>query len=355
MSEDVLISVEGGVARIRLNRPKAIHALNTGMCDAINAALAAWKSGGTVDLIMIDHATSPDGDPKLSRGFCAGGDVLALARSGAHDGKDAQAFFLSEYRMNHTLFTYPKPTVAFMDGIVMGGGVGISQPCTYRVATENTRFAMPEGTIGLFPDVGGGWYLSRLPGQIGKYLALSAARIDGADCRAVGLATHYIPAEKLAGVKDDILANPTEAKAILDAAEETPPPSRLIEQQEQIDRLFSAETLEDILSALAADGSDWAKDQHANLLAKSPQTGKVSLRLLREGAAMADFADEMRQEYAVASRIVVRPDFIEGVRALLIDKDNAPKWNPATPEGVTNELIDAIFAPLSADEAWSPA
>lgn len=343
----MLISVEGGVGHIRLNRPKAIHALTLGICDAINAALAEWCSDPAVQVLMIDHAEG--------RGFCAGGDVLALHRSGTSDGIEARAFFHSEYRMNHSLFTYPKPTIAFMDGIVMGGGVGISQPCTYRVATENTRFAMPEGTIGLFPDVGGGWYLSRLPGQIGKFLALTAARIDGADCRAIGLATHYLTAAKLEGVKAQIVANPKDTKAILDAAEETPTASRLIGQQAEIDRLFAADTLEGILAELKADGSVFAQEQYATVLAKSPQTGKVSLRLLREGAAMACFADEMRQEYAVASHVVMRPDFAEGVRALLIDKDNAPRWNPATPEGVSEELIDEIFSPLPTDEQWTPA
>lgn len=346
MTDEVLAFVEGGAGRIRLNRPKAIHSLTLGMCDAINAALTAWRADPAVQLLMVDHAEG--------RGFCAGGDVLALHRSGTSDGVEARAFFHSEYRMNHALFTYAKPSIAFMDGIVMGGGVGISQPCTFRVATENTRFAMPEGTIGLFPDVGGGWYLSRLPGQIGKYLALTAARIDGADCRAIGLATHYIESGKLDDVKARIMADPANAKAILDAAEEAPPPSRLVESRAEIDRLFAADTLEAILADLAADRSDWAREQHRTVLSKSLQTGKVSLRLLREGAAMPSFADEMRQEYAVAGRIVMLPDFAEGVRALLIDKDNAPRWNPATPEGVTDALIDAIFAPLPAEEEWSP-
>lgn len=346
MSDEVLTFIEGGAGRIRLNRPKAIHALNTLMCEAVNRALAGWAGKDSVEIVMIDHAEG--------RGFCAGGDVLALHHSGTGDGSDARAFFFTEYRMNHSLFTYAKPTIAFMDGIVMGGGVGISQPCTYRVATERTRFAMPEGTIGLFPDVGGGWYLSRLPGNIGKFLALTATRIDGADCRAIGLATHYIPSDRLDEVKGRLIADPASAMTILDAAGISPPPSPLLERQGDINRLFAADTLEGIIEALAVDGGDWAKEQHANLLTKSPQTGKVSLRLLREGARMADFADEMRQEYAVATRIVMRPDFAEGVRALLIDKDNVPKWNPATPEDVTDAMIDAIFAPLPADEAWTP-
>jgi len=214
---------------------------------------------------------------------------------------------------------------------------------------------MPEGTIGLFPDVGGGWYLSRLPGEIGKYLALTAARIDGADCYAVGLATHYIPSERLEAVKARIIDNPDAVGTILTEASLPPPPSRLIERRAEIDRLFAGETLEEIIATLAADKSDWAQEQHANLLAKSPQTGKVSLRLLREGAAMQSFAEEMTQEYAVACRVVMRSDFAEGVRALLIDKDNAPKWSPATPEAVTDAMTDSIFAPLPADEAWSPA
>lgn len=347
MSGDVLTFIDGETARIRLNRPKAIHALNAGMCEAINTALARWKADDTVHLVMIDHAEG--------RGFCSGGDVVTLARSGSSDGSEARSFFFAEYRMNHSLFTYGKPTITFMDGVVMGGGVGLSQPCRWRVATENTRFAMPEGTIGLFPDVGGGWHLSRLPGQIGKYLALSAARIDGADCLAVGLATHYIPSERLDEFKAQLVASPERAQAILDEAHVAPPPSRLLDRKDDIDRLFSGETLEEIVAALVADGSDWAKDQHTNLLGKSPQTGKVSLRLLREGAAMPDFAAEMRQEYAVACRIVMLPDFAEGVRALLIDKDNAPHWNPATPEGMTGEMLDAIFAPLPPDQQWSPA
>lgn len=347
MTQDVLTVVDNGVGRIRLNRPKAIHALNTGMCAAINTALAQWTRDPAVTLLMIDHAEG--------RGFCAGGDVVTLARRGANDGSEARAFFFAEYRMNHTLFTYGKPTLAFMDGVVMGGGVGMSQPCRLRVATENTRFAMPEGTIGLFPDVGGGWYLPRLPGQVGKYLALSAARIDGSDCHAVGLATHYIPSDRLDAVKARLIADPERAQAILDDAHIAPPPSRLLGRKDDIDRLFAGEALEEIIFALDRDGSDWAREQHTNLLTKSPQTGKVSLRLLREGAAMPSFTDEMRQEYAIACRIVMLPDFPEGVRALLIDKDNAPRWNPATAEQMTEEMLDAIFAPLPPDQQWSPA
>src|SRR3712207_6339972 len=185
MSLEVITQLDGQVGRIRLNRPKAIHALTKDMCSAMIAALLEWRANGSVKGVIIDHAEG--------RGFCAGGDVRMLAESGAVDGKDARAFFHEEYRLNHLLFTYQTPTVAFIDGITMGGGVGISQPCEFRVATENTRFAMPETAIGLFPDVGGGWYLSRLPGRTGVFLALPGARRDGSECLALGLATHYVP------------------------------------------------------------------------------------------------------------------------------------------------------------------
>ena len=347
MTDDISAFAEGHVGRIRLNRPKAIHALTTAMCDAILDRLEAWRTNDGVRAVLFDHAEG--------RGFCAGGDIRMLAESGAKDGVEARAFFHAEYRMNHRLFTYSKPTVAFMDGITMGGGVGIALPCKFRIATENTRFAMPETGIGLFPDVGGGWYLSRLPGRTGQFLALTGARIDGAECLCLGLATHYIPAAALDKVKVKIAADPSAIEAILDAFAEEPPPARIADNVERIDRLFASDRLEDIYAALEADGSDWAQKELATLKTKSPQTMKVALRLLKEGGHMATFADEMRQEYAVGAHVVQRHDFLEGVRAVIVDKDNAPKWNPATPEGVTEHMLDTIFAPLDDDEAWTPA
>ncbi|HWH23099.1 MAG TPA: enoyl-CoA hydratase/isomerase family protein, partial [Allosphingosinicella sp.] len=269
-------------------------------------------------------------------------------------GAAGRAFFYQEYRLNHLMYTYAKPGVVFMDGITMGGGVGISQPCRYRVATENTRFAMPETAIGLFPDVGGGWYLSRLPGRVGQFLALTGARLDGAECRHLGLATHYIPAADLEEVKAQIAASPGGIESILNGASVTPPPAKIEENAAEIDRLFASDRFEDILEALEKDGSEWAQTELATLRSKSPQACKVSLRLLSDGAKMQDFADEMRQEYAVAAKVVQRPDFNEGVRAVLIDKDNAPKWNPATPEEVTDHMIDTIFAPMPEGQEWTP-
>jgi enoyl-CoA hydratase len=347
MTQDVLAFTEGPVGRIRLNRPKAIHALDTAMCAKMLDALIAWRADPAVEAVLIDHA---DG-----RGFCAGGDIRMIATSGTGDGAAARDFFRVEYQLNHALFTYAKPVVAFMDGITMGGGVGISMPAKFRVATGNTRFAMPETGIGLFPDVGGGWYLSRLPGHLGEYIALTGARLDGADCLALGLATHYLSAERLDRAKADIASAPQAIAAALDALCEAPPEARILAYIETIDRLFAADTLEEIIAALAADPGLWAKEQLAILATKSPQAMKVSLHLVREGRHMPSFEDEMRQEFAVATRVVQRPDFAEGVRAVIVDKDNAPRWQPATVEGVTDHVIDQIFAPLPDDQAWAPA
>ena len=344
---DVVAQIEGKIARIRLNRPKAIHALTTAMCAAILEALETWRTDPHIEAILIDHAEG--------RGFCAGGDIRMLAESGAKDGAEAREFFHTEYRMNHRLFTYAKPIVAFMDGITMGGGVGLSQPAKYRVATENTRLAMPETGIGLFPDVGGGWYLSRLPGRTGQFLALTGHRLDGAECLTLGLATHYLTSDRIEDAKARIAAEPQRIAAILDELASPSPDAKILAHRDSIDRLFASDTLETVFEALEADPGDWAQQQIALLRTKSPQTMKVSLRLLHEGATMPTFEDEMRQEYAVGAHVVQRHDFLEGVRAVIVDKDNAPAWNPPTPEGVTDHIIDQIFAPLPDDEAWTPA
>ncbi len=340
MSE-ILVASEGRLGRIRLNRPKALHALTQAMCVAMLDALAAFEGDPDVSCIVIDHAEG--------RGFCAGGDIRMLATSGKGDGADARAFFAAEYRMNHRLFTYAKPTVAVMDGITMGGGVGIALPCAYRIATENTRFAMPETGIGLFPDVGGGWYLSRLPGQVGKFLALTGARLDGAECLALGLATHYLSAEAVPGAIA-ALQDSTDIFATLKANSTGAPLARIVANRTHIDRLFAGDSVADIMATLEAGGGEWALKELTTLRTKSPLSMAVALRQLREGAAMPDFASEMRQEYAIGARMVHTPDFIEGVRALIIDKDNAPQWvaefDPAQ--------VDAIFAPMPDGEEWNP-
>lgn len=347
MTGEVLAKREGGVGILSLNRPKAIHALTYGMVQAMVTALLEWRDDDGVGAVLIDHAEG--------RGFCAGGDIAFLRNSALNDGgASGRKFFHDEYQLNHLLMTYGKPVVAFMDGITMGGGVGLSDPATYRVVTEATRYAMPETGIGLFPDVGGGWFLSRMKGRMGQYLALTGARLDGAECLWAGLASHYLPAENLAQAKARIAADPAAIATILRELSVVPPEPKIAAHAEGIERLFASDRYEDILAALAAEGTDFAESTLKTLATKSPQTCKVALRQLATSLTLPDFAANMVMEYRIGSRVLLMPDFAEGVRAVIVDKDNAPVWSPATPEGVTDDLLDAIFAPLGADDEWKP-
>ncbi len=344
MSEaEVITRIEGSVGRITLNRPRALHALNLAMCEAMTAALLAWRDDPAVTSVLVDHAGE--------RGFCAGGDIRMIAESGATDASEARAFFLAEYRLNHLMFEYAKPITALVDGIVMGGGVGISEPADLRIATERTTYAMPETGIGLFPDVGGGWFLPRLPGETGTWLALTGARLKAADTVALGIHTHFVASGSLEALKADLLSRGPDAVA-QHAAEAGAAP--LSSHRQAIDRLFAFDTVEAILAALEADGSDWALAQLATLRTKSPQSLKVTLRQLRAGRAMNVFAEVMAMEYRLGGRVVRTHDFQEGVRAVIVDKDNRPKWSPATLEGVTDDALDALFSPLPVDEEWTP-
>jgi enoyl-CoA hydratase len=345
---EVIARIDGGVGRLTLNRPAALHALNTGMCRIMTEALLAWRKDAAVQAVLIDHA----GD----RGFCAGGDIRMLAESGAGDGAQAREFFFTEYRLNELLFRYryEKPVVVVMDGVTMGGGVGLSMPARYRVATERTTFAMPETGIGLFPDVGGGWFLPRLHGKAGLWLALTGARIKAADCELLGVATDVVESGKLAEIKQAIVDNPDGIDRILTEFEVDPGRAPIGEHRDQIDRLFGQASVEAIFAALEADGGEWAGAQLAVLRTKSPQTLKVAFRQLAKGAAMSRFADNMAMEYRIGARVVQRHDFLEGVRAVIVDKDNAPRWDPATLSGITDQMLDAIFAPLPAGDEWTP-
>lgn len=346
MTDEVLIRREGVAGFLSLNRPKAIHALTLDMVHAMTTALLEWRDDPEVSAVVIDHAEG--------RGFCSGGDIAFLRHSALNDGGvSGRKFFHDEYQLNHLIFTYEKPVVAFMDGITMGGGVGISQPARFHVATENTRYAMPETGIGLFPDVGGGWYLSRLPGRIGQFLALTGARLDGAECKWAGLATHYLPHDALAEAKQRI-AQGHEPGQVLAAQSVTAPEARIKANAVAIARHFASDRFEDILASLERDDSEWAAKELATLRTKSPQTCKVALRQLHDSLACADFAANMAMEYRIGSRVLTLPDFAEGVRAVIVDKDNSPRWNPASPEGVTDDLIDSIFAPLPSHEEWKP-
>jgi enoyl-CoA hydratase len=373
MSEsEVITEVQNGLGRLTLNRPAALHALNTAMCEAMIQALLGWRNDAAVEAVLIDHSGE--------RGFCAGGDIRMLAESGAGDGVAARRFFFTEYQLNALLFDYPKPVVTIMDGVTMGGGVGLAMPSRYRVATERTNFAMPETGIGLFPDVGGGWHLPRLPGQTGLWLALTGARLRGPDCLALGIATHFVESGKVGALKESLLtAHSREGgkpsvlssgagvseksldprlrgderiKNALRSLESDPGPAPIAAQRADIDRLFAGDSVEAIFAALEADRSDWARGQLDILKTKSPQTLKVAFRQLRQGTRMQSFADEMVVEYRIGARVVCRPDFIEGVRAVIVDKDNAPRWNPATLEAVTEAMLDEIFSALPADEEW---
>ena len=352
MSEDkdVLTYKEGLAGRLRLNRPKALNSLTRDMCLTMYEALMAWQDDPDVRIILIDHAEG--------RGFCAGGDVVSIVKSVEGQGRAARAFFADEYRLNHLEYTYRKPGVAFMDGITMGGGVGIACPCRYRVATENTVFAMPETTIGIFPDVGGGRYLSRLRGRLAQFLALTGARLNGAECLRLRLATHYLPSERLEEAKARIMAEPFRTLAILDELSETNvPEARIMGNLAKIDRYFAADRLEDILAALdagAAEGDEWAATEAATIRKRSPMACKVSLKLLTESPQQLHFVDEMEMEYGIMVRLIYHPDFAEGVRALLIDKTGDPRWRPDDPSAISDEQVEAFFHPLPADERWTP-
>jgi len=316
------------------------------MCREMIAALTAWRSDPGVELVMLDHSGE--------RGFCAGGDIRTLAESGQGDGVLAREFFFTEYRLDHLLFHYPKPVVAFMDGVVMGGGVGISRPARFRVGTERTMFAMPETGIGLFPDVGGSWYLSRMPDHIGLWLALTGARIRAADCELLGIVTDYVEAAKLEPLKQAIVAEPGALETLLTEAEADAGRPLVAQRQDEIARCFAGPSVEAVLAALEAEPGDWGGEQARILRTKSPTSLKVAFRQLQLGAKAASFAEVMAMEHRIAHRLTVGHDFLEGVRAVIVEKDNAPKWRPDRLEAVSEAMIDAIFAPLPSDEAWSP-
>lgn len=341
---EVIIHREGVAGRITLNRPQALHALNEEMCLAMDAALKLWADDPEVELVVVDHAAG-------SRGFCAGGDIRMLAESGAADGSAAQAFFRAEYRLNTRIKNYRKPYVAFMDGVTMGGGVGISVHGSHRVATERTLFAMPETGIGLFPDVGGGWFLPRLGPPLGMWLALTGERLKGGDVCAAGIATQYVES----GVVDALKAQVCDGGLEMLEAMEWDEAGSFEKHLETIERCFWKPSVEDTMLALEGEVShavsgEWAKKQLETLKTKSPRTLKVAHRQLALGLQAQTFEDNMRMEFRIGCRQVHSHDFQEGVRAVIVDKDNAPKWDPATLAGVTDEVLDAVFAPLGDDE-----
>ena len=347
--QPVLIDVRGGIGHITLNRPKALHALNLPMCETILAALRDWADDPNVHIVLVDHAQG-------TRGFCAGGDIAMLAASGKGDGREARSFFAEEYRMNAAIEAFPKPYLAIMDGVTMGGGVGLSVHGSFRLATERTLFAMPETGIGLFPDVGGGWFLPRLRGELGTWLALTGARLKGPDVVAAGVATHFLPSELVANLKRQL----AEADFSLGAAEmlgeilsrltHKVTSASFAEHVPIIDRCFKFDSAEEIIAALEAERDEWADQQIAILREKSPETVKVALRQLREGARCETFEENMAMEYRIGWRKVMSADFLEGVRAVIIDKDNSPNWSASRLEDVSDKQVSRYFDPLGENE-----
>ena len=333
MTEEVLFERRGKCGVITLNRSEALNALTLNMVRLMKPVLADWAEDDAIENIVIEGAGE--------KGFCAGGDIRALHDWGQAGEPEATGFYREEYQLNRQIKTFPKPYIALIDGITMGGGVGVSVHGSHRVATEKTIFAMPETGIGLLPDVGGTYFLPRLAGEIGAWLVLTGARLKGADSLAAGVATHFTPSENIAALKE-ALAEGGDVDAILAAHHQAPEGANLPAQQGDIDRLFAGDSVADIVAALEADGGDWAQAQAAAVKSKSPTSAAVALRQMRDGIK-AEFDACMRIEMRAVTRIMALPDFYEGVRATIIEKTGAPNWSPQAD-------IDAIFAPLADGE-----
>ena len=344
---EILFERKGPLGIIVLNRPKALNALTLNMALEMRPKLLEWAADGAVQAVVIRAMGE--------RAFCAGGDIRALYDSGQGDKQYAYEFYHDEYRLNSTIHHFPKPYIAFLDGIVMGGGVGVSVHGSHRVGTENILFAMPESGIGLFPDVGGSYFLSRLPGEIGLYLAMTGYRMRGADSFYAGVATHFAAREELPALDEALAAaaynkDPRQnVEAALARFRRDPGPAPLAEHREQIDRHFGKESLEAIAASLESDDSEWARQTLAAMRTKSPTTMKVAFRQLREGRNLG-FDDCMRMEYRLACRFIEGRDFYEGVRATIIEKDQKPRWDPDRWEDVSEAEVAKYFAPLGPRE-----
>jgi len=338
---DVVNEIRGRAGLITLNRPKALNALTLGMIRQLTQALLDWRDDDRVEFVALrgQGREGPFG------AFCAGGDIRFFHQAALGGNPELEDFFTEEYALNHLVHTFPKPYAVFMDGIVMGGGMGISghgRPgATMRITTERTKMAMPETNIGLFPDVGGGWFLARCPGFIGEYLALTGDVISGADAVFAGLADAVVPSENLASIWTSI------EQAWPQAAQAVTKPGNLQTHQRAIDRFFSLPTIRDIVAALEGDDSDFARETAATLRKRSPLMLHVSLEHVRRARKMT-LADDLRMERDLVRRSFhLRPgaaaETVEGIRALAVDKDQNPRWNPARIEEITPEMVEAYF------------
>ena len=351
--DDIQFGREGGIGTVLLNRPQALNAFTLGMYRRFDPALRAWAVDPVIHAVLIEGA----GD----RAFCAGGDVRAVYEAGkgiSGDSDFTSVFFAEEYRIISFIHHYPKPYIAILDGITMGGGAGVSVNGAYRVATEKTMFAMPETGIGLFPDVGATRFLNLCPGQIGRYLGLTGARLGPADAFYCGFATHFVPRHQvpelkaaLTGTAWDAGAEQAQVEAVLARFNADPGPPPLAEKRTAIDRCFAGDSVEAILAALEAETGDprWAAETRASLLTKSPASLRITLRQLILGRDM-DLEDALRLEYRMTQHVMAAHDFYEGVRAALIDKDQKPRWRPATLAGFREAATEAYFASLGEGE-----
>ncbi|XP_009465213.1 PREDICTED: 3-hydroxyisobutyryl-CoA hydrolase, mitochondrial [Nipponia nippon] len=343
---EVLLEKKGGAGIITLNRPKVLNALSFSMIQQIYPQIKTWEQDPETFLIIIKGTGG--------KAFCAGGDIRAIADAGKVGDRLAEDFFREEYILNNATGTCKKPYVALIDGITMGGGVGLSVHGHFRVATEKTLFAMPETSIGLFPDVGGGYFLPRLSGKLGYYLGLTGFRLRGRDVLKAGIATHFVESEKLPALEKDLIAlkspsmeniadllNSYQVKSKVDQEKEFV----LDEHMEKINSLFSANSMEEIVQKLKQDGSPFAMKQLETINKMSPTSLKMTLRQLREGASMS-LQDVFTMEYRLSQACMRGHDFYEGVRAVLIDKDQSPRWKPAALEEVSDEFVDNCFKPL---------
>ncbi|MFJ5265266.1 enoyl-CoA hydratase/isomerase family protein [Streptomyces sp. NPDC088387] len=340
-TESVLLHTEGRAAHITLNRPRALNALTHAMVRRIDAALTAWEHDPAVRTVVISGA----GD----RGLCAGGDIRAIhadARSGG--GTASAAFWRDEYHLNARIARYPKPYVAVMDGIVMGGGVGVSAHGSVRIVTERSRIAMPETGIGFVPDVGGTYLLALAPGELGTHLALTGAQIGAGDALLCGLADHTMPSAALPAFVADLAGLPV--REALATHVQPPPVGELTGHREWIDSCYEANTVEEIVQSLLAHGDPAAKEAAETLLAKSPTALKVTLASLRRARRLASLEQVLEQEYRVSCAALAMPDLVEGIRAQVIDKDRDPHWSPATFAEVTDADVARFFQPLGARE-----
>jgi enoyl-CoA hydratase len=345
--EDVIVRREGAAGIIRLNRPKTINALTLEMVVAIDAALDRFEADSSVAVVLLEGAGE--------RGLCAGGDIRGLYESSRVAGLLGKVFWRREYTLNARIAKYSKPYVAFMEGLVMGGGVGLSAHGRHRIVTERTKLAMPEVGLGFFPDVGGTWLLSRAPGEIGTYFALTGQTMNGPDAIHARFADAVVPSGKLGELREVLTrvrtgATSQEVAELIGSYATGVKAGPVAQIQEQIDRWFAFDHIEEIVSALQGDGSELAASTLKTLADKSPRGMVVTLKLLRLARRSMSLEECLVREYRAALEVFRSEEFREGVRAAIIDKDRNPKWSPSSIETVTPEIIAPYFAEIGADE-----